>query len=212
MKIIDLTGYLEPGMWHLGSPLAPVEFEKVGSLEKEGWVSHNLKLSIISGTYLETGAHMIEGYRTIDQVRVEELFKETVVIKTKPKKPLEPIEVEELNKTEIKPGQAVLVNAGWSDYWSRKEFVSHSPYFTEAAIDYLLEKKISLLGSDLTSFDHPQAPYMKLLKKLFEKNVLILSPLVNLNQITEPIVELIVFPLKLKGLSASPCRAVVREK
>lgn len=211
MKIIDITGVIAPNMWHLGEPLSKVEFKKIGSVKKQGWVSHNLNLSAISGTYLETGAHMIEGYRTIDEVTSKELFKKAVVIKIKKKKPKEQIKLEEIKGIPIKKGNAVLINAGWSDYWEKKEFVSESPYFTEECIDYLLSKKISLLGSDLTSFDNPKASYMIFLKKLFDNNVLILSPLINLDKIKKQQVDLIVFPLKLKGVSASPCRAMVLE-
>ncbi|MFH1612804.1 MAG: cyclase family protein [bacterium] len=212
MQIIDITGVIESNMWHLGNPLSKVNFEEIGSIKKEGWVSHNLILSAISGTYLETGAHMIEGYRTIDEIVPKELFKKAVIIKVKKKKPKEQIELKEIKGITIKKGDAVLLNTGWSSYWKKKEFVSESPYFTEECIDYLLSKKISLLGSDMTSFDKFEASYMIFLKKLFDSNVLILSPLINLDKIKKQRVDLIVFPLKLKGVSASPCRAMVIER
>ena len=57
MKIIDITGTIEEGMWSYGPPLPEVEIKEVSTLDKEGESNFSLLLGSISGTYLETGAH-----------------------------------------------------------------------------------------------------------------------------------------------------------
>lgn len=214
MRAIDLTGTVEPGMWWMGEPLDRVEFTNVGALESEGWLSHNIRMSVLSGLYLETAAHMLEGSRSIDQVTPEELVTEAVVIRVPPKGPLEPVTRAELEKAAppIQRGDAVIVDTGWRRQWHEPNFVSESPFFEEAAMDYLLAHDISILAADMVSYDDPRAPAMVLVPKMFERDVLILSPLVNLGAIRRDRVRLLALPLKLKGLSASPCRAIALEE
>jgi arylformamidase len=44
MKIIDITGVIEPGMWGFGPPFPDVELTAIGSFARDGWVSHAISL------------------------------------------------------------------------------------------------------------------------------------------------------------------------
>jgi len=210
MRIIDLTGTIEPGMWWFGLPTPKVEFEEISSLEKVGWISQKFTLSTITGTYLETAAHMIRGARTIDEVKPESLICEATVVTVPQKNNREQITKEELLPMEetFKPCEALLIWTGWDRNWNKPGFVNESPYFSKDAMGYLLTKEIAILGSDIVSYDDPRASHMDFVKEFFKKDGLLLSPLINLGQIKQKKIKLIVFPLKLKGLSASPCRAI----
>ena len=107
MKIIDITGVIEPGMWWFGPPVPRVEFTAIGSLDKEGWVSHAITLSAITGTYLETGAHVLKNVRTIDEVEARELVCDAVVARVKPKNGLEHVTRKELEPavSKLRPGE-----------------------------------------------------------------------------------------------------------
>jgi kynurenine formamidase len=214
MKVIDLSGIIESGMWWFGPPVPRVEFEEISSLERDGCISQKITFSTITGTYLETAAHMIKGARTIDEVKPEELICQATVVTVPQKSNRERITKEELLPMEktFKAGEALLIATGWDRNWNKSDFVKESPYFSKNAMDYLLSKRISILGSDIVSFDDPHASHMDFVEKFFRKDSLILSPLINLGQIKQKKIKLIAFPLKLKGLSASPCRAVGIEK
>lgn len=214
MKIIDITGVIEPGMWWFGPPVPKVEFTQIGSLDKEGWVSHAITLSAITGTYLETGAHVFKNVRTIDEVKGEELVREAVVVRVKPKSGLEHVTRAELEPaiSKIRPGDAVIINTGWYHKWNDENFILESPHFEQEAVELLLEKQISILCSDMVCYDDPREPEMSLLRMIFAKGSMILSPVVGLGEITKARVKLIALPLKLKGVSASPCRAIVIEE
>ena len=212
MKYIDLTGIIEPGMWGYGAALPEVKFTTCGSLEKEGWVSHAITMSAITGTYLETAGHMIENSRTIDQILPEELMTEALVIHA-PKKPNEYVTRAELEPSfeKLHPGHALVVNTSWYHYWNKDNFTTESPYFSNEAIDLILEHDISILASDMYGYDHPQAESMDQLLRIFKKDMLILTALINLDKIESERVTLMAFPLKFKDLNASPCRVIVVE-
>ena len=215
MRIIDVTGIIEEGMWNYGEPLPKVKIKRVSSLDdgKYGEENYAVTLGSITGTYLETGAHRLPNQPSIDQIPVIKMVTEAVVIKLSPKGPSEHITKMELESSyaRIKRGNALLIYTGWDRMWNKRNFVTESPHFSEEAIDWILGKKISILGGDIPCYDDPYEPE-GLVNKIFEEGVLILAPLVNLDEITKTTVKLIALPLKIKGVCGSPCRAIVIEE
>ena len=71
-RIIDLSGPLFNGMWNYNVlPDLPVQLSlydcrKVTSVEDAGFESFGFALSSVTGTYIETGAHLIEGALSSD--------------------------------------------------------------------------------------------------------------------------------------------------
>ena len=61
MKIIDISGVLENGMWSYEPPIPKVHIKRVASIDKIGWEAHQISFATISGTYLEASAHLIKG-------------------------------------------------------------------------------------------------------------------------------------------------------
>jgi kynurenine formamidase len=90
-------------------------------------------------------------------------------------------------------------------------YLDASPYFTYDAIAYLVEKKPFLLGTDFPrweSFEHPQ----NLFPLFYAANILMLAPVINLEQIRATRVKLTALPLNIPGTSCIPCRAIVTEE
>ncbi|MHB0878255.1 MAG: cyclase family protein, partial [Anaerolineae bacterium] len=79
-----------------------------------------------------------------------------------------------------------------------------------AAMDWLLARRPSILGFDITSTDSTEAP-VGMNKALFASGCLLLAPLVNLRQITKQYVDLIVLPIPVRGVCGAPCRAIAIE-
>lgn len=219
MRYIDLTGTIENGMWDYGKPFTPPQIEEVASIEKDGYSAHKITISVLSGTYIETGSHMVSGMPTIDEIHVEEFIKEAVIIKTPEiKNAGEHVTVEDLeaNNPQIKPKDALLVSTGWDRMWNKDGYVLDSPHFTSEAMGWILDKKISLLGGDMPCFDDLReclkTKEFPNLHKFYPSGALLLAPVVNLRQITSPRVKLIALPPKVKGVCATPCRAIVIEE
>ncbi|MBU2614448.1 MAG: cyclase family protein [Elusimicrobia bacterium] len=218
MKITEISGIFENGMWSYGSPFPAVEIKPVSSIDKEGVSVHSIFLSTISGTYLETGAHLFKNEITVDQIPLEKLVVDATIIKlTKDKNEREHITVKDLEQypVDIKAGDALLIHTGWDRMWNKKNFVLDSPHFTKESMEWILSKNISILGADLPCYDDPQAgsltTELSLLEKMFKKGALVLAPLVNLASISKTRAKLVVLPLHIKDVSGAPCRAIVIE-
>jgi len=215
LKLLDITGSIYEGMWTYGPPYAPFRMEQVPPVD---WVpyptySQNVSMNVQTGTYLETGAHMFPGMRTVDQLRPDELFLDAHILRLSPKGPGEMIRVVEiLPLTEgIPEGSAILVCTEWGRNWDDPRFLSDSPYFSAAAMDHILSLTPALVGADFPRWDSPDDP-QGFFERFFLRDVLLLAPLMNLEQFEGSTCGLIVFPLPIRGACASPARAVLIER
>lgn len=210
MRIIDLTGLIEEGMWTYGSPLPEVSIRKL--IHKNGVVSYAITLGSIAGTYLETAAHWFENAPSLDDVPPERLITDAVVVKLRAKGPLEHIELDELSpyKSKVRKGDALLVSTSWDSKWHEGNFISESPHFSREAMDWVLDRKVSILGGDIPCYDDPRKSE-GLVKKLFSRGILILAPLINVRKIRKERVKLMALTPRIKGTCAFPCRAIAIE-
>lgn len=212
MKLIDLTGTLEPGMWRYDS-IPDVEIFPLTTIEQDGNESHGFRLATIIGTYLETAAHHFHGEPTIDQIPVERFIVPAAILRI-PRSAGTPISREDLDAAAtgitIQPGDALIFATGWEKMWNQPEFIRESPYLTPEAMQWIVARRISILGGDVPCFDNPNGG-AGVNRVLFRSGALILAPLVNLGAVTQSKVRLMAFPLKIKGVCATPCRVIVDE-
>lgn len=212
MTVVDLTGIIESGMWEYGDPIPPAQIWRVATIEKIGWEAHAFTLSTLTGTYIETAAHVIPGSPTIDQIPPERFITEAAVMQVPEKGALEHITVQELRAAApptMCPGMAILVSTGWDRHWYTPGFVQQSPHFEEEAMDWIVSQQPSLVGMDVPCSEDPDPErFVDLNTRLFRSGALLLSPLVNLRELDSPVVNLIALPLKIKGICGTPCRAL----
>ena len=112
----------------------------------------------------------------------------------------------------LEGGDIVLFNFGWSAYWGLRphygRYVDDWPGVGTEAGEYLLGKSIAALGVDTLSPDPPQALRTNPLHPfVLHKQVLIIENLCNLELLPDFFLFL-ALPLKIRGGSASPIRAV----
>jgi len=213
MAIVDINGPIYEGMWTYGLPYAPFRMEEVPPVD---WVayptySQNIAMTVQTGTYLETGAHMFPGMRTIDQLRPEELFLDAHIIYAGEKEPGSAIAREDLGQPEISPGSAILVCTGWGKNWESPWFLEDPPYFTAEAMDHLLSFAPALIGADLPKWDSLANP-QGFFERFFRQDVLLLAPVMNLEAFGRETGKLIVLPLPIRGACASPARAILMDR
>lgn len=216
MRVIDLTGVIEPGMWGYGDPIPPVDVRQVATIQTTGWEAHAFTLATIVGTYIESAAHVIKGAPRIDQIPVERFVVEASVLRVPPKSALEHITAEELQAATprgFSAGMGIIVVTGWDVKWNAPDFVMGSPHFEESAMDWIVAQRPSLLGLDVPCSEDPDpARAVDLNTRLFRSGALLLAPLVNLIAVRRPVIQLIALPLKIKGVCGTPCRAIAIEE
>jgi arylformamidase len=225
-RMIEISGQIGNGMWDYnvldlgGAVLPPVRVERVASIGQHGFDAHALQFSTLTGTYLETAAHMIEGRPTIDQILLQDFIKPAKIMRLPNVGPRTLIRLDDLRRhaPRLEPGDALLIDTGWGKCWNQPDYISHAPAFAEATLEWFIEQPFSILGLDTpvmechwgaeTGVADEAGP---LLVPLYQRDMLLLAPLVNLDQISQLEGTLIAFPLNIVGVCSTPCRAIFVE-
>lgn len=85
--ITDLSGTLENGLWGyhelpgLEKVLPRFHLETATTLENDSFLSSRFSATTVSGLYLESQAHIIEGGTTLDQYGVERFIVPAKIVK-----------------------------------------------------------------------------------------------------------------------------------
>lgn len=219
MRIIDISGPIEDNMWSYGDPYpAP----RIAQIPPPAWLdypvySQTVSMAVQSGTYLETAAHMDQSRMPIDQLPLDRCLQIDAVALWIPKEANAPISAADLQAaldssgTTLNAGDALLVGTGWHKQWHAPNFVTDPPYFLAEAIDWVLDHAVTLLGGDTPRYDSPHNP-QNFFPKFFQQEILLLAPLINLDQVHTPRGKLTALPLKIKDACASPVRALWMEE
>lgn len=220
-KVYDLSGTMENDMWDyrvlpgMDEFIPEVEIRAVADVGREGFFSSALKFTTITGTYLEAGSHILENGRNLDSYDIENFIKPSKIVHISgiTKKQLISGEQLEKNAPEINDGDALLIDTGWGRHWNQSGYVLECPNFSYEALEWILDKKISILGVDVPCIEAAWSEDSKeskggMLKKIFESGCLLAAPLVNLDNIKEPQGVVFCFPLKVKDVSGAPARIV----
>lgn len=226
MKVTDITGVIQNGMWNDDPPFPRFNMKPLG---KVPWVSGEVYCEVFeglhsqTGTYLETPAHYYGNDKCylVADLPVEKLLNIPCVILNLDCKFSSdltaklPITREMLENCpgsrDISKDCAILIGTGWGKYWMDESYLSMSPYFTYEAMMWLIEKKPFLLGADLAKWENLKKP-QGFFEKFYAADILMLAPCINIEKIIKTTGKLTVLPLNISGTSAVPCRAVVIEE
>ncbi len=211
MEPIDLTLEISNKLPSFpGSPRP--QFISWADKKSEGYNLELIFLSSHSGTHLDAPYHFIENGLKIDKIPLNRWITNATLCNIR-KGPDEPITKNDVVKFEarngkIMPGAAIVFETGWSQNISRKDYFTRNPGLSPSAAKYLSERKPSLVGIDSPSIDLGKDLKFSAHNILLKENILILENLCNLDKIKRTAFRLIVLPLKLRGATGSPVRAV----
>ena len=127
----------------------------------------------------------------------------------------EQLQVSDLEQYDLK--ERVLLCFGWGKHWGdQKAFNTNFPTLSLEACQYMLDHGVKLIAMDIPSPDRQpregeeRFPVHKL---MLRSRVIFVEALANTDQIDfNAQYEFVALPLKLEGLDASPCRAILMEK
>jgi len=211
MKILDLTLTISNKIPTFpGSPQPNfIPWEKI----KDG--GYNLELLFLSshtGTHLDAPYHFLEKGSKIHEISLKKLVSEAVLIKSR-KKRNETVTKTDIQKFEKKHGKiesfsSVIFLTGWQKNLQKKYYFTKNPGLSASAANYLASKKVSLVGIDSPSIDLGTDSKFSVHQIFAKKGILIVENLANLEKIKSSKFHLVVLPLKLKGATGSPVRAI----
>ncbi|MGC6499962.1 MAG: cyclase family protein [Henriciella sp.] len=149
--------------WGHGTPVQPgfpdtIIFRSV-TIATHGVMSHRVKLTMHNTTHVNAPLHLIAGAAGIGQVPVDRFFGPGLTIGVK-KQRWELVTAADLEATnaDIREGDIVLLNLGWHPLYSdSQEYFGEAPGLSEDAAEWLVEKKVKMVGIDTPNIDHPLA-------------------------------------------------------
>lgn len=210
-KIIDLTHPLLPG-----EEQYTVEIKQRGEprTTATGDIMHDVHLWSHSGTHVEVSLHFYAGGKATADFPPETFVGPAIRLDFRHKQTNEAITLDDLKAAgDIRERDIVILWEG-RDHLYRTKHSHDRPYVTEEAARWLaLEKKIKLLGSDSSGFEvrgvtnHPN-------HHLFFKegiDIPVVECLCNLDKIPSQRFFFVGLPIPVKGLDASPIRAIALE-
>jgi arylformamidase len=175
---------------------------------------HDVHVWSHSGTHVEVSLHFYAGGKDTSDFPPETFVGPAIRLDFRHKQTSEPITLADVQAAgEIRERDIMILWEGRDHLYRTNE--SHArPYLTEEAARWLaLEKKIKLLGTDSSGFEvrgvshHPN-------HHLFFKtgiDIPVVECLRNLDQIPNDRFFFVGLPLPIRGLDASPIRAIALE-
>ena len=219
LEVVDLSHTLEEGIpaWPTHARFGRVLYESY----ELGDVAHHygLTMSEHTGTHLDAPLHFIaEGpaHYGVDKVSLDRLAGRAATIAATDLEPGDLLTVAHIRRWEkehgpVAPRDKVLFRFGWDRLWGTgsdgRTFLEYWPGLGKDAAEYLVEKEVSLVGCDTAAVDASKTGGNPAHYALLGNEVCIVENLKNLGRLP-PFCVFMAFPLKVRGGSGSPVRAL----
>lgn len=215
-EIVDLSYTLEPGMpvWPTHARFGAIVYETYD----DGDISMHRQLSFgeHSGTHLDAPRHFFKEGKSIEEVDVRSVIGRGVMIDAGFLKPCEAytlgmLQEFEAQNGEIKEGDIILLHFGWEERYglgkAAQEFLKDWPGLGGGAAQYLLDKKVSCVGTDALALDPFGSETYPCHNILLGAGIPILENLTNLHKL--PVFSYVIgLANKVKDGSGTPIRVI----
>ncbi len=220
-NVLDLTLELEAGKqsWSIHPPVTLVPYHQSAiNRWRNGHVcpGFDTKLMMMTdhtGTHVDAQSHFHPDGCSVTEMPLSSLMGEALFLDISRPTQGKPFTVEDINQKlneineTIKPHDILLFKC-WHDAWGVGEKFNSADAFVGEVADFLLEKQIKLLGTDIPTVDDATNPDKDLHVKLLGNNTPIIENLINLEKISVSRFQFMALPLRLKGATGSPVRAL----
>ncbi|MGC1613703.1 MAG: cyclase family protein [Candidatus Acidiferrum sp.] len=192
------------------------------SVERDGYFTRSFWMLEHYGTHLDAPIHFPPGKTPVDQIPARQLFGMAAVLDVRAEGaanadyqlPSARIDDWEKRHGQIPEGAIVLIRTGWSSRWPdaaryRNEDAAgrmHFPGFSPEAVEQLIGRKVSGIGSDTMSVDYGASESFSVHHLALGAGLYHLENLSDLSELPEAGAFLVVAPIKLEGGSGGPVR------
>jgi arylformamidase len=211
VKHLDLTLTISEAIPNFPGSPSP-QFIPWSTIKDSGYNLELLFLSTHTGTHLDAPFHFAKKGEKIHQIPITRLTGEALLIKIKKLRD-QAITKNDLLEFEQKHGEiktfsSIIFFTDWQKNLNKNFYFTNNPGLSKSATDYLISKKINLVGIDSPSIDLGTDTNFTAHKILAKNNILIVENLSNLEKIPTLKFDFIILPLKLKDATGSPVRAI----
>jgi len=202
-KLIDLSLRIENGM-QIHPDDAEVRIMQDKFIKTDKYVNHILRAGMHSGTHIDTPMHGIESDTYVSEIPLSKFMGRGYIIDAKDQ---EVVTFKNEYFEEIKEDDIVLIYTGHIKKYGQSEYYSNHPVIDDELAQFLVDKKVKMVGIDAPSID--KVPH-ELHKLLFKNDIFIIENLSNLDELlfVEDF-EIMAFPLKILA-EASMVRVVAK--
>lgn len=216
-RIVDLSHTMESGKERYGLEIKRYFVDELWPEytrnPKDWYIVHQVNFNSHIGTHIEMPRHYFKKGKDVVQMPLKRLVGEGICLNFINKKYGEAIDVDDFKpfNRKIRKGDIVFLNTGWHRYYNTKK-AHHRPYISTEAIRWLIDKKISCLGVDLTGIEPKGGRKTQPNHKaLFRNDIPLIEALANLDKLRKERFITVILPLAIKGLEACPVRVAVIE-
>jgi arylformamidase len=197
-KLIDVTS-IEPDVKHS---------------EDVWYVSSEVTFSTHVGTHIEAPFHHLKTGAKVADLPLHKLFADLVVLDYSHKRDGEGITLAEIQRhdAQIKKGDVVFILTDRDKLYGTKTW-QESPFTTEEAIRWLISKQIACFGSDAANMEvQGGAKDQPVHTALFNAGIPMVESLTNLRAASSGGYMVVILPLPIVELDASPVRIIAVRK
>lgn len=205
MKIYDISMMISPNMQvYKNKEEKKPHFINRANHESSHVHETSITIDLHTGTHIDAPLHMIKGGKTTEVYDLSTFYSKCKVFDFSHKQ--DAITLEDLKVKEINEDDFILLKTRNS---SSEEFIYDFIYLDKDAAKYLQEKKVKGVGIDGLGIERNQPNY-ETHKTLLGNNIMIVEGL-RLKEIKEGEYTLVILPLKIENVEASPARAILIE-
>lgn len=213
MRVVDLSQEIRPEMRVFPVYPSPKVLPWT-KRETFGFQAELLFLATHTGTHIDAPYHFTTDGKKVDELSLERLIGDAVLLDVSKLGPLGQVDSKVLadalreSGSELKEGEIAIVMTGWSKLVEDESYLKGHPWLTKDAAEFLIERRVFALGIDTPSPDHPNSTDFPVHSLLLPRGIVIIENLSNLDKVEAKRFRFVALPLKIKGATASPVRAV----
>ncbi|MGB9680107.1 MAG: cyclase family protein [Thermoanaerobacteraceae bacterium] len=206
MKVIDLSYKIEENMpQYPGQP--DIKIKKIAKVETDGYQVTELDCVVHIGTHCDAPAHFIKDGETIDNLPVD-FFVGNAILVDVPYLVDRRMKIDLLNDIDINVNDIIIFRTGMNKYWGKEDYFTKFPYLTEELANFLIRKKVKVVGFDTLSPEPVETIDFPIHHMLLGNGIGIVENLTNLELINEKRFLFVALPLKIDKSDGSMVRAV----
>ena len=215
-RVIDLSKKVMPGKAEGPVDTGPRKYEIESFASPPGEIMHYIEMESHISTHVEAPSHFVpvrygRSANDVSEIALTKFFGIAVLVDCQDFAPRTAIGAEVLSRFQIQEEDIVLI--GKCKYRG-----GNRSYLIKEGVEYLLHKKIKMVGIDDTVYPENPKLLPKDLKTYFTHDIMlsneipIIEALANLGELKKPRFLFFGFPAKMGGLESFPIRAVAIEE
>jgi len=210
-RIVDLSQEISPDLQMFPAYPKP-SFLPWTTREHHGFLAEALFMVSHSGTHVDAPWHYRPEGKKIHELPVSKFVVRCRLLDLRPQRAQARIGAAVVRRavraSGFARGDAVILRTGWEVKRGRDAYLFENPGLDRSGAEELVRSGASLVGVDTANVDHPNASDFPAHHTLLRAGVPIVENVANLADLRASTFTLVALPLRLRGATGSPIRAV----